>query len=261
MQFSLKLYGQQGALIPINYQYPLSAIIYRILETADSSYARFLHDTGYRQKEGQKSFKLFTFSDIRVPFSIRGDRLQLKAPEAAVTVSFHLPQAAENFIRGLFMNQQIEIADKRSRASFNIGQVEALPSGLSGEEVQEILLQPLSPVVCGKKNERRKYNFLSPEEPEFVFQLMHNWKEKYKTIYEDAETGFEDSGMEVVFYANPSRSRLLTIKADSDEETKIRGFVNFRLKVRGKREALELLINSGAGLYNAQGMGCLGLAK
>ena len=261
MRFSLTLNGQQGALIPINYQYPLSAVIYRILEAADSNYARFLHDTGYRQQEGQKSFKLFTFSDIRVPFSIKGDRLQLKAPEAAVTVSFHLPRAAENFIRGLFMNQQIEIADKRSRAFFNISQVEALPSGLSGEEVQELLLQPLSPVICGKKNERSNYDFLPPEHPEFISQLMYNWKEKYRTIYGDAETGFEDADMEVVFYANPPRSRLLTIKANSDQETKIRGFVNFRLKVRGKREALELLINSGAGLYNAQGMGCLGLAK
>lgn len=257
MQFSLKLYGQKGAEIPINYQYPLSTVIYRILDAADSSYARFLHDTGYQQKGSLKSFKLFTFSDIRVPFSIKGDRLQLKAPETEVIVSFHLPQAAENFVRGLFMNQRVEIADRNSRAIFNVGQVESLPSRLSGEEIQEVLLQPLSPVVCGKKNEKGNYDFLSPEHPEFVFQLIYNWKEKYKAICgpEQAAADFRDASMEVIFYGNPPKSRLLAIKAGTDVETKIRGFVNFRLKVRGKREALELLMNGGAGLYNAQGMG------
>jgi CRISPR-associated endoribonuclease Cas6 len=53
----------------------------------------------------------------------------------------------------------------------------------------------------------------------------------------------------------PFQSRLITIKADTPEATRIRGWMNFGLKVTGERRFVELLINAGAGVYNAQGMG------
>ena len=145
MRFKLKLFAINfPAILPLNYQYPLSAVVYKILQQADSNYSQFLHETGYRQSNSLKSFKLFTFSDIKTPFKIQGDRMRMLTPEAEVIVSFHLPQAAETFIKGLFLNQEIEIADKRSRTKFRINQVESVPLGLSEEPVQEIVLQPLS---------------------------------------------------------------------------------------------------------------------
>ncbi|MBD0280088.1 MAG: CRISPR-associated endoribonuclease Cas6, partial [Flavisolibacter sp.] len=64
MRLKLTLHtNEKGALLPFNYQYPLSAAIYKIIQTADHEFAAFLHDQGYG--EGHKSFKLFTFSDLR----------------------------------------------------------------------------------------------------------------------------------------------------------------------------------------------------
>lgn len=60
------------------------------------------------------SFKLFTFSDIRTPFKITADRLQLLTPHAEFEVCFHLPKAAESFIKGLFQHQQFDISDKEA---------------------------------------------------------------------------------------------------------------------------------------------------
>ena len=260
MRFLLNLNTLSSeAIIPVNYQYPLSAAIYRILERADKSYSRFLHETGYQQPNSLKSFKLFTFSDLKTSFKIKGDRLQLTSGNAELLVSFHLPTAAENFIKGLFMDQQLDIADKKSRASFAISQVSVSPCLLPNEAFQEVILQLLSPVVCGLKNERGNYDFLSPEHAEFVPKLRHNWKEKYAVVYGEAEANavFGEVAMEVLYYRNPPRSRLITIKADTPAETKIRGFTNFQLKVKGRREAMELLMNSGVGVYNALGMGCV----
>ena len=264
MQFHLVLAAlSKGSFIPINNSYAISAVIFKVLHKADSDYAAFLHNKGYTQKDSLKSFKLFTFSDLKTPFQIRGDRLLLLTGQAELVVSFHLPQAAETFIKGLFIQQQIEIADRKSRAAFTITRVEALPLPLTNDAIQELVLQPRSPMVCGLKNERGNYSFLPPEHPEFIPQLMYNWKEKYKAQSgtEAAETAFAESAMEVIFYSNPPRSRLITIKADTPAETKIRGFVNFRLRVKGKREALELLLNSGAGVYNSLGMGSLEVEK
>ena len=140
--------------LPVNYQYPLSAVIYQILQRADSNYADFLHNSGYKKEGSLKTFKLFSFSDIKTPFQNTGDRLLLLTRHAELVVSFHLPQAAENFIKGIFQHQQIEIADKKSRVAFMIDQVAALPLPLAASEMQEVLLQPLSPVVAGNKNEK-----------------------------------------------------------------------------------------------------------
>ena len=262
MRFKLNLLSKSGSpVIPANYQYPLSAVIYRILSSADQDYAAFLHNAGYQKKDSLKSFKLFTFSDIRTSFKMEGDRLRLLTPQAEMNVCFHLPQAAEKFIRGLFMNQQMEIADRKSKAAFTIAQIEALPVMLPQNDRQEMILQPLSPVVSGKKDGTGNYTFLAPEHPEFVQQLMHNWQEKYKTVYgtDGADAAFAHAGMEVIFYHNPPKSRLITIKSDTDAETKIRGFTNFRLKVWGSWKALELLLNAGTGIYNSLGMGCVGI--
>ena len=124
--------------LTLNYQYPLSAIIYKILKRADEEYALFLHEQGYRH--GSKTFKFFTFSDLRTPFTIRGDRLVMQTNQAELIVCFHLPGAAETFIRGLFLNQQIEIADCRSKVAFTVEQVVAENSRVNSLENREVLL-------------------------------------------------------------------------------------------------------------------------
>ena len=54
-----------GDRLPINYQYEQSAAIYRILSSADASYAEWLHDNGFRLESG-KTFKLFTYSRFKI---------------------------------------------------------------------------------------------------------------------------------------------------------------------------------------------------
>lgn len=258
MRFLITLQSvTKPAIIPINYQYPLSAAIYKILQKADEEYAAFLHEKGYG-----KGFKLFTFSDLKCRFKIEGDRLILLNPQAQIILSFHLPLAAETFIRGIFLSQELVIADKQSKAVFEVITVEALPGILNealANEQANIIVNPISPVICGEKNEKGNYRFLSPEEENYPEMLLFNWKEKCKTVYADAaEELMEGSYIKTEFYPNPPKSRLITIKAGTEAETKIRGFVNFKLAIGGKREAVELLIDSGVGLYNAMGMGCVG---
>ena len=72
MKFNIFLKAPSGSSIPINYQYPLSAAIYKVLHQADEAYSLFLHETGYRKADSLKTFKLFTFSDLRVVFKMEG---------------------------------------------------------------------------------------------------------------------------------------------------------------------------------------------
>lgn len=258
MRFLIKLEKKQGDKIPVNYQYPLSAAIYRIIAKGDKAYASFLHERGYG-----KGFKLFTFSQLNVPFKIEGDRLRLVGNEANFQVAFHLPEAMESFVKGLFQSEQIDIADKKSKVSFSVRSVESLPSPLQPYKENEIInihLKPLSPMVAGLMKDTGYYDFLSPEDKRFTESLIYNWRNKIATCYDEITASAALLMIAVVPVKQPFKSRLMTIKADTKEETKIRGWMNFELKVTAERRFVELLLNAGAGVYNSMGCGCVEVA-
>lgn len=246
------------ALLPFNYQYPLSSAIYKIIQFADREFAAFLHDTGY--ETGGKTFKLFTFSDIKTPFTQKGDRMQLQTGEAELIVCFYMPQAAENFIKGLFMHQQLQIADSKSKTTFEVMQVESLPPIIT-PGWDTYTLQPLSPLVAGKKNDREHYDYRSPQDADFTECILYNWLEKYKAVYETNAATTEQLrqklSITVQRLPQPPQQRLITIKGGTNAETKIRGYTKFALAITAPKEMLELALGSGLGLYNAQGMGCV----
>lgn len=259
MKFSIILQtNQRGTVLPINYQYPLSAAVYKIMEKGDAAYSAFLHEKGYG-----KGYKFFTFSDLDCrPYKREGDRLQLLNNEARLMVSFHLPEASQHFIKGLFMSQQLTIADQRSRIGFNVKSVETLPNPLALYEANEVMpvhLKPLSPIVTGVKNENGKYDFLSPEDSRFTESLLYNWREKIKANYDEETAKSAVLNLEVKRFKNSPKSRLVWIKAGTQQQTKIRGYTNFELEALAERRFLEVLMNCGTGLYNAMGMGCVGL--
>ncbi|RST26079.1 CRISPR-associated endoribonuclease Cas6 [Chryseobacterium lacus] len=259
MKFLLTLHRVQGVSLPINYQYPLSAAVYKILDNADGEYAHFLHQRGYG-----KGFKLFNFSDIQGKFKLQGDRLNLLADTVTVTISFHLPEASQNFIKGLFMSQHIGVADSKSKVTFVVSSVEALLpifQEVKDNEIINIKLKTASACVAGMKNEVGNYVFLSPEDPRFSESLLFNWKEKIRTVYPQVDTDQILLSVETLISNTPPKSRLTTIKSGTLEETKIRGWKNFGLQLTGEKKYVELLYNSGVGLYNAMGCGCVEVVK
>jgi CRISPR-associated endoribonuclease Cas6 len=249
--------------LTLNYQYPLSAVIYKILQRADEAYALFLHEQGY--KRGGKTFKFFTFSDLRTPFSITGDRLRMKTNQAELTVCFHIPETAENFIKGLFLNQQLEIADRKSKVIFNVTQVMAENALPNMPDNKEILLQPMSPLVIGDRNERGHYDYLSPENEKYAEVLINNLLEKHAAAYGTSIAGLSALKKEVtvipVFFSRSPRCRLITIKEGTLAQTKVKGYDKFRLRLKAPEELVDLALNAGLGVYNAMGMGSMELLR
>lgn len=69
MRFNLTLNIDKrlhNSLLPLNYQYECSALIYKILFNANQDYATWLHQNGF--KADKKQFKLFTFSRFYFPY-------------------------------------------------------------------------------------------------------------------------------------------------------------------------------------------------
>lgn len=258
MRFKITLQAKESnCVIPINYQYPLSSALYKIIAKGNERYAGFLHNTGYG-----KGFKFFTFSDIRCPFEIKGDRLYLKKDKITLIVCFHVPEAMESFIKGLFASEKIDIADKKSKVSFQVVSVESLPNPMASYKENEIVpiqITPISPVVAGIPNDRGHDDYLAPDSALFIENLIYNWRSKIAVCYDEDTAMNALLILEIIPTKHTFKSRLITIKGDTKEESKIRGWVNFELKSTAEKRFLELLLNGGVGLYNAQGMGCVEL--
>lgn len=256
MRFKLWLRSTEStSVIPINYSYPLSAAIYKILSRADVQYTSFLHEKGYG-----KGFKLFSFSQLSCTFRVAGDRMVIIQPDLSFVITFHLPKAAEIFVRGLFESVSLDIADKRSKAIFQVQRVESISDSMQqyGEhEIVQIGMKPISPIVVGIPDEKGIYDFLSPDHAHFSRALIHNWRSKIAVCQDEATARDAILIIQAIKRPSPPKSRLITIKADTAAQSKIRGWVNFELRATAEKRFLELLFNAGAGIYNAQGMGCV----
>jgi len=129
IKISFELPGSRQVL-PLNYQYPLSAWIYKVLQTNDSKFSDFLHEIGFRL-ENQKAFKLFTFSNFQIPaggwWILKGtDRMEIFSSEASLIVSIMIPEVMENFVAGLFNNQKAEIGDRISKVEMEVQAIDMI---------------------------------------------------------------------------------------------------------------------------------------
>ncbi|MEJ7778579.1 MAG: CRISPR-associated endoribonuclease Cas6 [Daejeonella sp.] len=241
--------------IPFNYQYALSAVIYHKLAQASKDYASFLHQKGYAQNEHSKHFKLFSYSNLTGKFKADKSALQLQDKETGFILGCHMPEFAENIVKGIFANQRISIGDKTAQADFEVQQINAV-ADLSFTGTQKHTLQLLSPLAVGKKNERGNYDYLSPADPYFLPLLKNNLSDKLLTAYPGKTFDFE---LGANLFPGKLKSRLVSIRAGTDQETRVKGFMGFTLSLRGRAEVLNMALCAGLGQYNGVGFGCVGM--
>ena len=169
--------AESSARIPFNYPYLLTGWLYRVLADADGHYTRFLHEQGYQttSRTGQrKTFRLFTFSDLRMHgYEIRPREgcFVLTSPVVDWTLSFYVDQAAEAFIQGLFADQHLTLMNRRFRAELTVERVETLPLPAIGNV---LTLRTRSPVVVAEKDSTGMDQYLHPADDAFGPLLLGN---------------------------------------------------------------------------------------
>lgn len=264
MQFKITLTPlQRETFVPFNYQYPLSAVLYKKIAQADEGYAAFLHQKGYAQHAHSRHFKFFTFSNLQAKFRVVKEALKLDGSSVSFVLACHMPEFAENLVKGVFANQQLSVGDHTAQADFTVTQIEALPSLVASnslETINTVKLQLLSPIVVGRKNSRGNDDYLSPEDTDFIPLLKQNLCEKLAVAYgpEIAEQETRQKPFEIQTCGlSQLKSRLVTIKAGKAAETKVRGFLGFELEMEASGKVVEMALNAGVGGMNGMGFGCV----
>ncbi len=259
---------QKKCAIPINYQYPLSAAIYKILYSASSEYANFLHEKGYISEKG-KPLKLFTFSYLYIPnvSFINNMLFAYGARPCTLFVSSPLIEDfIQNFVVGLFTNQEIAIGNNQTVGRFLITQVESIATPEFSDSENFKCLSPFVLSTMKMKNNKLMPHYYRPDDAELAEAIRGNLIQKYQTVYKkvpendcfsfefDKEYVSRKGGMDKI-------TKLITIKENNEyEQTKIKAiFSPFHFS--GSTELMQIAWEAGVGNYCSQGFGMIDLAN
>ena len=238
-----------GASIPFSYQYELSSYIYGTLAKGDSAYAEWLHENGFMS--GQKKFKLFVFSPLLIEKTTadrKNNRLVLLEDTASFLISFLPERSTEEFVKGVFQEQDFTLGDRKSKVQFSIRGIEMLPSPVFEGE---LVGKTLSPICLSRRNEEDKVHYFSVSEPDAGSSILNNLLNKYQAFYNTPFEGDPAFEWEVL---NKPRTKLITIKSGTPQQTFVQGSLcKFRLKA--DNELLKVAYESGIGEKGSLGFG------
>lgn len=248
-------------LLPVNYQYPFSAWIYRVISQGDHQFSLFLHEHGYGT--GNKSFKFFTFSMLNFfqgKYQIAGDRIVFDKMEAELVISFLVPKAVECFISGLFLNQNFNIGDRHSQVPFMVKAIEVMPEPTFSRKMCFRTLSPL--LVSEKVDGCRAARYVHPGEESFGRMLMNNLINKYMAILEadlelpdPKDIGVDALALAAVPLLSTLRKKGIIIKADTPQQTQLIGYL-FDFSITAPPQLTNIGYYAGFGEKNSLGMGC-----
>lgn len=256
MRFKLTLEVDKrtfGNILPINYQYEQSALIYRILSKANADYATWLHANGFSEAGSGKRFKLFAFSRLQIErFKIfrESERLAILSDRVYWYISFLPEQSTENFIQGLFSNQVFEIGDVKSTVRFRVVNVEVLPPP---EFSEEMTFNTLSPICVRNKRDDGSTEYLQPDNLLYEKALLGSLISRFKIFYKMPYN--YDAFLKLKLLSDP-QSVLITIKAGTDKQTKVRGYM-YQFKINAPSNLIRIMYESGLGEECSQGFGCV----
>jgi CRISPR-associated endoribonuclease Cas6 len=259
----LKLHFQLSGkrqLLPLNYQYPISSWIYKVMSAADAEFTNMLHEKGYQLENG-KNFKLFCFSKLRFPNKTwriipKSDRMEIWARNAFLEIGFQLPEQTEKFVIGLFKNQELTLGDKISQVNMQVGQVESLAgSPITSSPTR---LTTLSPLVLGLDTDEAVHEYYAtPLHKDYAEVFIKNLIEKHQAAGKE-KISMEDVKFKVLqLHKNKKgepKTELQSIKAHTTEETKVKGWY-FYFELTAPAELIETGLNSGFGSMSSLGFG------
>lgn len=261
MSLKLTLRAKDRGLT-VNYNYYLSAAIYKLLKLGSSEFSAFLHNKGFILHG--KPYKLFCFALRFKKFSINENKIHLISNEADLYISSLLiDDFIKNIVIGTFEKQTIEIAGNYNKCSFSIIQVESIPEPKFENETYFRLLSPivLSTAKDKEKNKLYPYYFRYYDNIKEITRILNqNLKNKFKLIYNQDYTGaglifrWDENYIAEKLSANKKLTRKISIPRNEGRPIEIiANKIPFYLS--GSEELMKVGYYCGFGEKNSMGFG------
>ena len=164
-------------------------------------------------------------------------------------ISFLPEKSTTLFVQGLFADQHFTLGNKDYRVDFHVANVELLPS-VTFEPTMEWEAQ--SP-VCVKEHAGDRTIFLSPEAPNYAEAILRGLLSRYESLHGHPFAG-DTSGFRFELLSPQPKSALITIKAGTPQQTRIRGY-RYRFRLTAPAELMHIASEGGIGEECSQGFG------
>jgi len=250
--------------IPINYQYPLSAAIYKILATASPEYAGWLHTKGYLTSNS-KPMKLFVFSRLIIEKPERLFNVLIIRNHSTCTLYISSPMLydfVENFVTGLFEQTTIEIGNPQTVGRFRVTGVETFPEPQFKSPVS---CRCLSPIVFSTMHEHKgkmHQYYLRPDDGRLSELIRNNLIRKHEIAYGNVPDNTDLTVIPDTDYINrrggiEKVSKLITIKEwQGEKSVKVKSFI-VPFEMHGSEQMIRTAYECGIGEKNSIGFGMI----
>ena len=190
MRLLIRFQLEREANLPLDHQEQLAGLVYRLLGESDTEYARFLHDEGYRlEDQGNRRYKLFVFSTLRVPKGrrrVEGALLRVAPGEVQWLIASPRSDFLTHAATGLFaVGQTVQVG----HIPLTIAAIECLPEPVFHSPMR---FTCITPIVASVPREDRSTRYLTPPDPqswgegngpsEFSEAVRRNLLRKYELV-------------------------------------------------------------------------------
>jgi CRISPR-associated endoribonuclease Cas6 len=256
MRLNLTLSARPNSRLSFDYHYALQAVIYKILQKADSTFSAWLHNKGY--DSSGRNFKLFTFSDLQSkPFLIYAKEgfIEFKSGQFDWQISFLIDDSMKKFVTGLFLHQSFSVSTPNGRIDFDVRSV-AIETPPTLRETMRF--RAITPICIRHKTEQDRYpQFLEPTHALYESLFLENLKSKYL-----ASNGLSESGSETTpsvsgsfrLLSAPKKQGMTVVKKELDKPIKIIGY-KFDFELTTSLDLMQTGFYAGFGTNNPGGMG------
>lgn len=244
-------------MLPMDYQYYISAWIYKVLNQADREFSVFLHEKGYGQSD-TKLYKLFCFSQLNFgkPKLWKEKKVfEIITHEIELHISFDVTEVATNFIKGLFMSQVFYLGDKFNGIDFSVSKVEALPE----PEFRETMKYHLqTPWVVSYQSVQDKYpKYLSPDDDSFKTLAIKHLIEKYNNTRNSRTVSPDQFRLHLT---SSFKRAGFVIKPGASRESRVIGNL-FDFELSAPVEIHQMIWNAGVSEKSSSGFGWVEMNK
>ena len=257
MRLKLSLTCKKGAALALNNRYELSAVLYSILEKADSNFSNWLHNKGYAS-DG-RNFKLFTFGWLDAYPYTKDNGVQITT-EGKVTweLSFCVDKIIEHFVAGIFQDAQFEIkAGFQEKVQFKVTNVEILKMPIFTETMRYTCA---TSILIGQKQEgSRNEKYLSPLDVDFEHLFLHNLRGKVMAAQGD--TFVDTDGITFKLLSPPEKVKRKPFEIFKNKQTLRYIAYAFDFELTAPTEWQKIGYLAGFGQDNALGIGMCNVVK
>lgn len=229
-----------GNVLPISYQYELSAGINKLLTANQEDYLGWLSKNGLTPESNQR-MKVYSVSNLYIPhIYVENDRLFINVPRVQFWLSFLPEIETSEFVRRSFEGQTLLLGDRVSRVLFRVAEVSEV-APVTYKETMEY--QTLSPLVVTAIRPNRTIEYLHPHNYYFGRFMFDDLVDRYELYYGHPFMGSREYNFQLLAR---ERRKAITVHAFTPRMQKVVGYMcKFRIVMDPELQAFAYNVGFG----------------